>query len=315
MRMNLPVIAVVGPTASGKTALSIRLAHALGGAEHVEIISADAMQLYRGMDIGTAKITEEERAGIAHHQLDVLDVTQPASVAAYQEYARADIAAIHGRGRIPLVVGGSGLYISALLDELDFPGTDPQIRRELEDIWETHGLEPLIAELADKDPVSAETINLANPRRVIRALEVVRLTGQSYTPIFPRHTSHYTNTLHIGVRRDRDELNEAIGHRAETMFKSGLIDETLTLLDQGLRGSPTASKATGYAEAIDVIDERLSIPEAIESVALHTRRLAKKQRTWFRPDPRIAWIDVVNADIDTATNQARELIASAREEF
>ncbi|USR80010.1 tRNA (adenosine(37)-N6)-dimethylallyltransferase MiaA [Arcanobacterium pinnipediorum] len=310
--MALPVIALVGPTAAGKTALSIRLAYALGGPEKVEIVSADAMQLYRGMDIGTAKITAEERKNITHHQIDVIDISQAASVAAYQKHGRDNIAQIHAAGKIPLVVGGSGLYVSALLDELNFPGTDPRIRSELEDIAETRGLEPLIAELFDKDPVSARTINLANPRRVIRALEVVRLTGKSYTPVFPRHTSHYPNTIHLGVRTERNELDRRIAARAQNMFDTGLIDETRALLDQGLRESPTAHKATGYAQAIDVIDHKINVAQAVDAVAFHTRRLAKKQRTWFRPDPRVSWIDIEPQHLEHATDQALNVIEHAR---
>lgn len=296
-----PIIAVVGETASGKTSLSLELADLLGGSHRVEIISADAMQLYRGMDIGTAKLPLNERRGITHHQLDVLEVTETASVAAYQGSARADIANILDRGKIPLVVGGSGLYISALLDELNFPGTDEAVRSELNEVWESEGLEPLIAELREKDPVSASTINLANPRRVIRALEVVRLTGKSYTPVFPRHTSHYSNVLHFGVTRDRAVLNEAIFNRAHGMFDVGLIEETRMLIDRGLRDGETARKATGYAEAMAVIDGEMSIAEAIESVAFHTRRLAKKQRTWFRRDKRISWFDLT-ADTENQAN-------------
>lgn len=287
----MSIIAILGSTAAGKSALSLELAELLGGPERVEIVSADAMQLYRGMDIGTAKLSPEERRGITHHQLDVLDVTDVASVAAYQRHARADLNDIRGRGKIAMVVGGSGLYVSGLLDELNFPGTDATIRRELESIHEAEGLVPLIAELRERDPVTANTINLRNPRRVIRALEVVRLTGTSYTPVFPRHTSHYDDVVMIGVRRAREVLNQAIGRRAACMFADGLVEETRSLLEAGLREGETARKATGYAEAIAVIDGKMSEAEAIDSVALATRRLAKKQRTWFGRDPRITWID------------------------
>ncbi|NLI04463.1 MAG: tRNA (adenosine(37)-N6)-dimethylallyltransferase MiaA [Actinomycetaceae bacterium] len=292
MTLTQPILAIVGPTASGKTALSLEVAELLGGSSAVEIISADAMQLYRGMDIGTAKLPAAERRGIVHHQFDVLDVTDTASVAAYQAAARAAIEDIANRGKIPMLVGGSGLYVSAALDELNFPGTDPQIRAELEQIWQTQGLEPLIAELREKDPVSADTINLANPRRVIRALEVVRLTGESYTPKFPRHTAHYTPIIHIGVRRDRELLDQAIRDRAVQMFEEGLLAETRALLENGLREGPTAAKATGYAQAIAVIDGEISVAEAIDQVAFATRRLAKKQRTWFGADKRIEWVDL-----------------------
>ncbi|AWA42841.1 tRNA (adenosine(37)-N6)-dimethylallyltransferase MiaA [Trueperella pyogenes] len=287
----MSIIAILGSTAAGKSALSLELAELLGGPERVEIVSADAMQLYRGMDIGTAKLSPAERRGITHHQLDVLDVTDVASVAAYQRHARADLNDIRGRGKIAMVVGGSGLYVSGLLDELNFPGTDATIRRELENIHEAEGLGPLIAELRERDPVTANTINLRNPRRVIRALEVVRLTGTSYTPVFPRHTSHYDDVVMIGVRRAREVLNQAIGRRAACMFADGLVEETRSLLEAGLREGETARKATGYAEAIAVIDGKMSEAEAIDSVALATRRLAKKQRTWFGRDPRITWID------------------------
>ncbi len=289
-----PIIAIVGPTASGKTALSLAVAERIGGAKSVEIISADAMQLYRGMDIGTAKVPVSERHGIVHHQLDVLDVTERASVAEYQRAARADLQSIRDRGKIPMVVGGSGLYVSGLLDELNFPGTDPVIRADLEKIYETHGLRPLIIELRKKDPVSAATIDVANPRRVIRALEVVRLTGDSYTPVFPRHSSHYENLFMFGIRRDMGILEQAITKRARQMFETGLLEETQTLLDGGLRDGETARKATGYAEAIAVIDGEMNVDSAIESVSQATRRLAKKQRTWFRRDPRIEWLTVTD---------------------
>lgn len=307
--LAVPVVAIVGPTASGKTALSLEVAQALGGPQAVEIVSADAMQLYRGMDIGTAKIAPADRRGITHHQLDVLEVTERASVAAYQRHARADIEDIARRGKIPMLVGGSGLYISAVLDELQFPGTDDAIRADLERTWQAEGLDPLIAELAQKDPVSARTINLANPRRVIRALEVVRLTGESYTPVFPRHTSHYAHIIHVGVRREKDELDAAIATRAAQMFDDGLIDETVELIARGLRHGETARKATGYAEAIAVVDGEMTVNDAIESVAFGTRRLAKKQRTWFRPDPRVAWVDA-SAGMNDAVATVLSCVAS-----
>ena len=302
------IVAVVGPTASGKSALSLELAELLGGPDRVEIISADAMQLYRGMDIGTAKLALAERRGIAHHQLDVLDVTDVASVAAYQRQARHDLEAIRDRGKIPIVVGGSGLYVSGLLDKLDFPGTDPAIRAELEHIHAERGLDPLVEELRRRDPASAATINLLNPRRVIRALEVARMTGGSYTPVFPRHTSHYDDVVMLGVRRERQVLNDAIGQRAAAMFAGGLLEETRGLLERGLRDGQTARKATGYAEAIAVIDGKMGVSEAIESVAKATRRLAKKQRTWFGRDPRIAWVDV-DGDVHDAAGRAYDAIA------
>jgi tRNA dimethylallyltransferase len=303
------IVAIVGPTASGKTALSIALAEALGGAQAVEVISADAMQLYRGMNIGTAKITDSERHGIAHHQLDVLDIDQEASAAAYQRHARADLAAIVQRGKIPLIVGGSGLYVSALLDELDFPGHSAVIRSELERIAATEGLEPLREELAQKDLRAYQTIDLHNPRRVIRALEVIRLTGRPYTPRFPRHTSHFPSVVTFGVFRDKDQLTQAIERRTRSMFETGLLDETRELLSRGLREAPTARRATGYAEAIEVIDGTMDMDEAMAATACATRRLAKKQRTWFRADPRITWLDLTDGDIARAARLIVDTVA------
>ena len=308
-----PIVAIVGPTASGKTALSLDVAQRLGGAERVEIVSADAMQLYRGMDIGTAKLPPDERLGIVHHQIDVLDVTERASVAAYQREARADLEGVRRRAKIPMVVGGSGLYVSGLLDELNFPGTDPEIRAELDTIYTDYGLAPLIIELREKDPVSAQTINLANPRRVIRALEVVRLTGESYTPVFPRHTSHYDGIHMFALRREKELLDQAILERARAMFADGLVEETRALIDVGLRHGETARKATGYAEAIAVIDGQMDVDSAIESVAFATRRLAKKQRTWFRRDPRIHWLDVSDGDeIPQLADRIADIVAGAK---
>ncbi len=303
------IISIAGPTASGKTALSLKVAELLGGPARVEIVSADAMQLYRGMDVGTAKLPVQQRCGIVHHQIDVLDIHDEASVAAYQCSAREDVADIQARGKIPLVVGGSGLYLSALLDELDFPGHDPQIRKELEEVAALEGLAPLVDELAVKDPESHATIDLANPRRVIRALEVIRLTGGLYTPRFPRHTSHYTDHIAFAVNRENELLHPAIMERAENMMEQGLLEETGVLLERGLRDTPTASRATGYAEAIAVLDGHMSREAAVASIAQATRRLAKKQRTWLRADPRLAWLDLSAGDVQAS---AQQLVTAVR---
>ena len=286
------IIAIVGATATGKTALSLEVADILGGAEKAEIISADAMQLYRGMDIGTAKIPYEERRGIAHHQLDVLDVRDEASVAAYQRYARADLEDIQARGKTPIIVGGSGLYVSGLLDELDFPGHDDAIRQQLEEEYGLHGIEKLREELRDKDPQAYEAINPANHRRIIRALEVIRLTGRPFTARFPRHTSHYRDIHMFGVMRDKAVLRNAIEERTASMVAHGLVEETRVLINHGLLEGKTARTATGYREAVSVIQGDMSVPEAQEAVSTATRKLAKKQRTWFKADPRIEWIDL-----------------------
>ncbi|MGO1591174.1 MAG: tRNA (adenosine(37)-N6)-dimethylallyltransferase MiaA [Ancrocorticia sp.] len=303
------IITIVGPTASGKTALSIEVAEALGGPDAVEIISADAMQRYRGMDIGTAKITATERHGIRHHQLDVLDLSAEASVAAYQRDARQDLESIQSGGKIPMIVGGSGLYVSALLDELEFPGHDAAIRAQLEEEAAAGGFDQLLAELEERDPQSRRTIDPRNQRRIIRALEVIRLTGEPFTPKFPRHTSHYEGLATFAVTREMPLLEESITARTAGMFEQGLIEETRTLLGRGLREAPTASRATGYAEAIAVIDGRMSEDEAADSISFATRRLAKKQGTWFRADPRLTWLDLSGGDINAA---AAQIVRSVR---
>jgi tRNA dimethylallyltransferase len=297
------VIGIVGPTASGKTALSLELAEALGGADSVEIVSADAMQLYRGMDVGTAKIFPAERRGIVHRQIDVLDVLDEASVAAYQRSARADVDAILAAGKTPVAVGGSGLYVSGLLDRLDFPGRDRRIRAELESLLEKEGPGPLLEELARKDPQAYEAMDLANTRRLVRALEAIRVTGRPYTPRFPRHTAHYPDVRLFGAFRGSDVLNAAIDRRAKEMMASGLVEETRELMGRGLADSPTAGKATGYAEAMAVIEGRMRIEEAVESMCLATRRLAKKQTKWFRADPRIEWLDLSGGDVPRAVGE------------
>lgn len=294
------IIAIVGATATGKTALSLEVAERLGGADAVEIISADAMQLYRGMDIGTAKLPLAERRGIAHHQIDVLDVREEASVAAYQKYARADIADIQARGKIPIIVGGSGLYISAVLDELDFPGHDPQIRAALEAQREAEGIGALLAELKEKDPRAFEAIAPENTRRIIRALEVIRLTGKPFTPRFPRHTSYYEDVHSFLVTREKTLLDETIKQRTHTMFKQGLIEETRHLLTQGLEEGRTASTAIGYAQAIEVLKGTMTRIEAEASITQATIKLTKKQGTWFRADKRLRPFDLSSGDISRA---------------
>lgn len=295
------IIAIVGATATGKTALSLEVAELLGGADAVEIISADAMQLYRGMDIGTAKLPLDERRGIVHHQIDVLDVREEASVAAYQKYARADIADIQARGKIPIIVGGSGLYISAVLDKLDFPGHDPHIRESLEAQREAEGMEALLAELKEKDPQAAEVIAPNNERRIIRALEVIRLTGKPFTPRFPRHTSYYENVHSFLVTREKTLLDETITQRTHDMFEQGLIEETRHLLTQGLEQGRTASTAIGYAQAIEVLKGTMTREEAEAAITQATIKLTKKQGTWFRADKRLHTLDLSDGDIARAS--------------
>ncbi|WP_127571038.1 tRNA (adenosine(37)-N6)-dimethylallyltransferase MiaA [Georgenia faecalis] len=284
------VLAVVGPTATGKSDLALDLAELLGGPAGAEVVNADAMQLYRGMDIGTAKLPPAQRRGIAHHQLDVLDVTQEATVAAYQQHAREDLAAIAARGRTPLLVGGSGLYVRAVLDELEFPGTDPEVRAALERRAEVEGPGLLHAELSRADPAAAARIGPANARRVIRALEVIALTGRPYSATMPTHTYHRP-AAQVGVAVPRPELDVRIEARTRAMLADGLLEETAALLERGLARGRTASRAVGYAQAVAVLEGRASVEEAVADIALATRRLARRQEKWFRRDPRITWLE------------------------
>jgi tRNA dimethylallyltransferase len=278
------VIAVVGPTAAGKSALSIALAHELGG----EVVNADSMQLYRGMDIGTAKLTPAERAGVPHHVLDIWDVTSPASVAAYQRAARAAVADIAARGRVPLLVGGSGLYIRAVLEEFDFPGTDPVVRARLEGDLSRSGPAALHARLGALDPAAATTILPSNGRRIVRALEVIELTGAPFTAALPAPVPFY-ESVQIGIDRETDALDQRIADRVELMWSAGLLDEVRGL--PGIRDGRTASRALGYQQALAEIDGTLTEADAKADTVRGTRRFVRRQRTWFRRDPRITWLD------------------------
>ena len=276
------VIAVVGPTAAGKSALSLELARELGG----EVVNADSMQLYRGMDIGTAKLTVAERQGIPHHVLDIWEVSQPASVAEYQEVARAAVADIAAQGRMPVLVGGSGLYVRAVLEEFEFPGTDPSLRTRLE--AELSSGAPLYERLRSLDPVAAAKILPSNGRRIIRALEVIEMTGRPFTASLPSPMPFY-HSVQIAI--DRDDLDERIAHRVDQMWAAGLLDEVRALERHGLRDGRTASRALGYQQALAHLDGDLTPAEARAETTRATRRFVRRQRSWFRRDPRITWLD------------------------
>ena len=280
------VIAVVGPTAAGKSALGVELAQALGG----EVVNADSMQLYRGMDIGTAKITLAEQAGVPHHVFDIWDVTEPASVVEYQRLARAAVDDIAARGKVPLLVGGSGLYVRAVLEEFDFPGTDPAVRARLEAELAVDGPGPLHTRLRDADPVAAAKILPGNGRRIVRALEVIELTGAPFTASLPSPTTFY-ESVQLGVDRDTAALDARIAVRVEQMWASGLLDEVRLLAGQGLREGRTASRALGYQQALAEIDGILTGEQARDETVRATRRFVRRQRSWFRRDPRVTWLD------------------------
>jgi len=280
------VIAVVGPTATGKSELALDLAETFDG----EVVNADASQLYRGMDVGTAKLPVDERRGIAHHQLNVLEVTEEASVAAYQSAARADLDAIAARGRHPVVAGGSGLYVRAALDRLEIPPTDPGVRRRLEQEAVALGTPAMLQRLREQDPEAASAIEPNNTRRIVRALEVIELTGRPFSATMP--TREYLRpTVAIGLWVPRAVLDQRIETRVQRMWRQGLLDEVRALERRGLREGRTASRAIGYAQALAQLDGALTQEQAQDQTAALTRRLARRQESWFRPDPRITWLD------------------------
>jgi tRNA dimethylallyltransferase len=278
-----PIVAVVGPTGTGKSDLAIALARDLGG----EIINADALQFYRGMDIGTAKVPAEQRGGVPHHLLDILDIREEASVAAYQAEARRAIDAVRARGRVPVVVGGSGLYVRAVLDRLEFPGTDPALRERLEAELAAGGSAALRVRLAAVDPVSAERI--ADDRRLVRALEVAELTGRPFSSFMPDR-QYYAPAVQIGLAVDPQELQVRLAERVHTMVRGGLLEEVRVLDARGLREGRTASRALGYSQFLSVLNGTLTESAAIEDTITATRQFAKRQRTWFRGDPRVQWL-------------------------
>lgn len=283
----MKLIVICGATATGKSDLAVALAQEIDA----EIINADSMQLYRGMDIGTAKITIEDRKGIAHHLMDLLDVTQDANVAWYQDNARAAISEIHGRGKNVIVVGGTGLYIKAILDELNFPDTDPVVRAELELEFATKGIAPLFERLERLDPAAALAIDKANSRRVIRALEVIKITGMPFTANLPRaESSRYPDAQQFGLVMDRDALSERISNRVDRMWEQGFVAEVEKLIAVGLTQGITAQRALGYAQVIAQIEEKVSEEEAKEETKRATRQYARRQETWFARDERITWI-------------------------
>lgn len=286
-------IAVIGPTASGKSDLALALATELDG----EIVNVDAMQQYRGMDIGTAKTPVGDRRGIVHHQIDVLDVIESATVARYQDAARGDVETILANGRVPIIVGGSMMYIQALLDDWQFPATDPAIRARYEGDLARFGAAELHARLADVDRDAAQNILATDGRRIVRALEVVELTGQPFAASAPTIGEPRWDTKIIAVDRDTADLDERIARRTSAMFADGLADEVRGLLRMGLRDGVTASRAIGYAQVIAALDGEYDLAHAEELTFIGTRRYVRRQRSWFRRDPRVQWIDASSADV------------------
>jgi len=293
------VLAIVGPTATGKSDLAVSVARAVDA----EVVNADSMQLYRGMDIGTAKLSSELRRGVPHHLLDVLDVTETATVAAYQRAARSTVDEILARGRIAILVGGSGLYLRAALDDLDFPATDSAVRNELEAELATHGSIPLHTRLALADPVAAASIHRHNGRKIVRALEVIALTGAPFRASMPEPKDRY-QAAWIGLDDDPDVLDQRVADRVDRMWSQGLVGEVERLIAVGLRDGVTARRALGYAPALRHLDGELSSDQARLITQQATRRFVRRQRSWFRREGRIHWLPAGGSDLVDRTVDA-----------
>jgi len=290
------VIVICGATATGKSDIALDIAEHIGA----EIINADSMQLYRGMDIGTAKLKVSERRNIAHHMLDVLDVTEDSTVAWYQERARSAIAEIHGRGLHAIIVGGTGLYIKAILDDLNFPDTDPQVRANLEKLGEEFGAHYLFERLEELDPAAALAIDRANIRRIIRALEVIEITGKPFTANLPREdSSRFPDALQFGLVMDREHLRDRINLRVDRMWQEGFVAEVDQLITQGIRRGTTAQRALGYSQILAMRDGKLSEDEAKEETKRASRQYARRQETWFSRDQRIQWVATHQPRLET----------------
>jgi tRNA dimethylallyltransferase len=293
---EVPVIAVVGATATGKSDLAVQLAQALGG----EVVNADAMQLYRGMDIGTAKLRPEQRRGVRHHLLDLLEVTEPATVAQFQRLARAAIADCRSRRVVPIVVGGSALYVRAVLDRFEFPGSDPVVRDRLERQLADIGSQALHRLLATRDPAAAAAILPSNGRRVVRALEVVEITGRPYVARLPPFASVYDDVRILGLSAAGPDVDARITARVQQMWDDGFVAEVRRLESAGLRRGRTANRALGYAQVLRHLAGECSAAAAQGDTASATRRFARRQGAWFRKDPRVTWLPATDAELTAA---------------
>lgn len=294
-------VVLVGPTAAGKSSLAAALVRRYDVEERrAEIVNADSMLVYRGMDIGTAKPSEAERAEIPHHMIDLLDVTENATVAEFQQLARQAIADCIARNSIPVVVGGSALYVRAIIDDFDFPGTDPAVRARLEHELSTQGAERLHRRLSEADPVAATRILPGNARRVIRALEVIELTGRSFSAVLPEHRYRLSDVVQIGITIDRPTLDARIAARVEAMWAAGFVDEVRRLEEAGLRAGLTASRALGYRQVLRYLDGEISEAQARDLTVIGTRKFARRQESWFRKDARISWLPYDHTELVSA---------------
>jgi tRNA dimethylallyltransferase len=293
-------IVICGATATGKSDLAVSLAQEIGG----EIINADSMQIYKGMDIGTAKLTESERAGIAHHLLDVLEVSEDATVAWYQGLARAAVTEIHNRGKHAIIVGGTGLYIKSILDDLNFPDTDAAVRQKLTEEAKEFGIVQLFQRLELLDPAAAAAIDRQNERRVIRALEVIEITGKPFTANLPREDSSlYPEALQFGLVMDREKLGERVEARVDLMWQMGFVAEVDRLIADGILEATTARRALGYSQIIAMRNGEITEDVAIDETKRATRQYVRRQETWFSRDARINWISPVQPRLETVLNK------------
>ncbi len=287
------LIVVAGPTGTGKSDLGLDLAERLDG----EIVNADSMQLYRGMDIGTAKLPVHERRGIPHHLLDVLDVSEIATVASYQRDARACIEDILARGRTPVLVGGSGLYIQSVVDDIDFPATDPAVRARLQGDLDRLGIDYMFGLLDEQDPAAAVAIGPANGRKIVRALEVIAITGRPFTATMPRRGVPRYGAVLLRLDRPTGQLDQRLEDRVRAMVAAGFLNEVRRLDHAGLRRGVTASRALGYAQLLAVLDGESDLEQAIMATAATTRRFVRRQRSWFRRDERMVDLDATGPDL------------------
>jgi tRNA dimethylallyltransferase len=294
-------VVLVGPTAAGKSGLAAALVRRYAAAgRRAEVVNADSMLVYRGMDIGTAKPSKTERAEIPHHMIDLLDVSETATVAEFQQLARRAIEDCRARFAIPIVVGGSALYVRAIVDDFEFPGTDPAVRARLEQELETQSAARMHERLSDADPVAAAQILPGNARRVIRALEVIELTGRSFSAALPEHRYRLPDVVQIGIAVDRPTLDARIAERVHAMWAAGFVEEVRRLAAAGLRESLTASRALGYRQVLRYLDGEISEAQAREQTIIGTRKFARRQESWFRKDGRITWLPYDHADLASA---------------
>lgn len=299
------LISIVGPTGTGKSDLCLALAAALlESGNPAEIVNTDSMQFYRGMNIGTAKLAESERGGVTHHLIDWLEVTDESTAAEYQLQAREIIEGIQSRGAVPILVGGSMLYIAAVLNTFEFPGQDEELRAKLEQELIEVGPGLMHRKLQELDPVAASRIDPLNGRRIVRAIEIVSVTGAPFAASLPDEPESWQPVLEIGLNSERAHLVERLNQRVEKMWQRGLVDEVEQLIGHGLREAKTSKRAIGYAQALAQLDGEITQAEAIEQTKLLTARYARRQMSWFRRDKRINWLDYQDSE---ATSKAIEL--------